>query len=180
MFIVTFFYNYSTEKMVIQLSKKRSEAFLAFAQLNPAYMSPNILRGEEECKLFFPEDYDIPEEGEEEDEVEIVETKKKPGKRRSKKSITSQEETHSVIELAEGEAPDESQPLDAMAEEGEGATEEGEKIGEDGQEEAGGEGAAKPEGEEGALTEEVATSPMTDEGAAAPEAEQAVEPPPEG
>lgn len=159
-------FTYSTEKLVLQLSKKRSEAFLAFATLNPMYMSPNIKVGEQECKLFFPEGYDIPEE-------EIVETKKKAGKRRSKKSITSQQEdAQSVTEQAEGEAPaDENQQLDAVTEEGEaGTTEEGEKVGEEEQEiaaeEAVGEG-----GEEVTQTEEAdkATSPMTDEGA--PEAE---------
>lgn len=71
--------------MVLQLSKKRSEAFLAFAQLGPSRISANVVTGEEECKIFFPEDYDIVEE-------EIIETTKKPSKKKSKKKPAKEEE----------------------------------------------------------------------------------------
>ncbi|XP_044267394.1 tropomyosin-1, isoforms 33/34-like isoform X1 [Tribolium madens] len=54
------------EKMVIQLAKKKSECVLAFAQLKPLYISPNIKEGERECQLFFGDDYDEPPDEEEE------------------------------------------------------------------------------------------------------------------
>ncbi|CAH2006729.1 unnamed protein product [Acanthoscelides obtectus] len=45
------------EKMVLQVSKKKSECIFALAQLTPIYMSPNAEEGERECQLFFPEGY---------------------------------------------------------------------------------------------------------------------------
>lgn len=115
--------------MVLQLSKKRSDAFLAFAQIGPTRISPNVATGEEECKIFFPEGYDIPEE-------EIVEeVKKKPAKKKGKKKPAKEQE-----EGAEEAQAEEGQP--------EAATEEGEKAAEG---EAGGEeeGGGEDEGAEG-------------------------------
>ncbi|XP_057668830.1 uncharacterized protein LOC130901433 isoform X3 [Diorhabda carinulata] len=45
------------EKLVIQLSKKKSECVLTFAQIGPIYISPNPQEGARECALFFPDDY---------------------------------------------------------------------------------------------------------------------------
>ncbi|XP_056646632.1 uncharacterized protein LOC130451559 isoform X6 [Diorhabda sublineata] len=47
----------SEEKLVIQLSKKKSECVLTFAQIGPIYISPNPQEGARECALFFPDDY---------------------------------------------------------------------------------------------------------------------------
>ncbi|CAG9835280.1 unnamed protein product [Diabrotica balteata] len=47
----------SQEKLIIQLSKKKSECVLAFAQIGPSYISPNPQEGAKECQLFFPDDY---------------------------------------------------------------------------------------------------------------------------
>ncbi|KAJ8942898.1 hypothetical protein NQ314_009873 [Rhamnusium bicolor] len=58
------------EKLVMQVSKKRSECILAFAQLGPAYISPNPKEGKRECEIFFPDDYESEEEVEEEGEGE--------------------------------------------------------------------------------------------------------------
>ncbi|XP_050505040.1 thioredoxin domain-containing protein 3 homolog isoform X2 [Diabrotica virgifera virgifera] len=45
------------EKLIIQVSKKKSECVLAFAQIGPSYISPNPQEGAKECQLFFPDDY---------------------------------------------------------------------------------------------------------------------------
>lgn len=57
---------------MIQLSKKSSECVLEFAYANPTYISPNTKEGKVQCKMFFPEDYDEPEEGEEEGEPDSL------------------------------------------------------------------------------------------------------------
>lgn len=54
----------------MQVSKQRSECILAFAQINPLYMSPNAKEGKIECAKFFPEGYDTEDEEEEEEEEE--------------------------------------------------------------------------------------------------------------
>ncbi|ERL84854.1 hypothetical protein D910_02278 [Dendroctonus ponderosae] len=60
----------SSEKLVLQVSKKKSECIFAFAQLEPLYMSPNSNEGKIECEKFFPEDYNAGETEEEEEEEE--------------------------------------------------------------------------------------------------------------
>lgn len=124
--------------MVLQLSKKRSDAFLAFAQLGPSRISNNVATGEEECKVFFPEDYDIPEE-------EIVdEVKKKPTKKKGKKKAAEEEEAEQAEAAAEAEAaPAEGEA--AAAEGAEGDAEGGEEAAEggEGQGEEGAEGVDK-------------------------------------
>lgn len=50
-------FTYSQEKLVVQVSMKKSECILAFAQLGPTYMSPNAEEGRRECELFFSDDY---------------------------------------------------------------------------------------------------------------------------
>ncbi|XP_050307499.1 uncharacterized protein LOC126744182 [Anthonomus grandis grandis] len=62
--------NYSEEKLVLQVSKQKSECIFALAQLEPLYMSPNAKEGKSECEKFFPEDYDEGESEEEEEEEE--------------------------------------------------------------------------------------------------------------
>uniref|UniRef100_A0AAR5PRI3 DUF4746 domain-containing protein n=1 Tax=Dendroctonus ponderosae TaxID=77166 RepID=A0AAR5PRI3_DENPD len=59
-----------SEKLVLQVSKKKSECIFAFAQLEPLYMSPNSNEGKIECEKFFPEDYNAGETEEEEEEEE--------------------------------------------------------------------------------------------------------------
>lgn len=54
----------------MQVSKKRSECILAFAQMRPLYMSPNPKEGKSECAKFFPEGYDSEDEAEVEEEEE--------------------------------------------------------------------------------------------------------------
>ncbi|XP_063914657.1 uncharacterized protein LOC135131062 [Zophobas morio] len=71
-----------TQRLVIELAKKKSECVLAFAQVKPTYISPNVAEGKRECEYFFPEDYDEPPEEEEEEEEEPPPTKK--GKKRRK------------------------------------------------------------------------------------------------
>ncbi|KAH1014049.1 hypothetical protein HUJ04_002944 [Dendroctonus ponderosae] len=58
------------KKLVLQVSKKKSECIFAFAQLEPLYMSPNSNEGKIECEKFFPEDYNAGETEEEEEEEE--------------------------------------------------------------------------------------------------------------
>ncbi|KAF2892729.1 hypothetical protein ILUMI_13445 [Ignelater luminosus] len=67
------------EKLVIQLSKKRSEPWCVFSQLSPTFMSHTPEEGEVHCKIFFPEDYD-----EEEEVSEVVEDKSKQRGKREK------------------------------------------------------------------------------------------------
>ncbi|CAG9768427.1 unnamed protein product [Ceutorhynchus assimilis] len=62
-----------TEKLVLQVSKKKSEVIFAFAQLEPLYMSPNAKEGKAECERLFPEDYPEDEESEEEEEQDVEE-----------------------------------------------------------------------------------------------------------
>lgn len=133
--------------MVLQLSKKRSEAFLAFAQLGPCRISTNVGTGEEECKIFFPEDYDTVEE-------EIIETTKKTVKKRGKKKQAKEEEEEAEEQPA---VATEGQP-EIMPEEGEG----GEAEGEERDEGEGGEGDEEGEAtaEEGVDGADKATSPM--------------------
>lgn len=133
--------------MVLQLSKKRSEAFLAFAQLGPCRISTNVAVGEEECKTFFPEDYDIVEE-------EIIEATRKPVRKKSKKKQPKEEEEGAEEQPA---AAPEGQP-EVIPEEGEGGGAEGEERGEV----EGGEGGEGEEekGEEGVDGADKATSPM--------------------
>ncbi|XP_015836128.1 fibrous sheath CABYR-binding protein-like [Tribolium castaneum] len=109
------------EKMVIQLAKKKSECVLAFAQLKPLYISPNIKEGERECRLFFGDDYDEPPE-----EEEIEEQKEVPATPKSKSeqaSVLDQDiEGSQVVALEEGEivegVPEEGAEAVAVAEEG--------------------------------------------------------------
>ncbi|XP_030752430.1 uncharacterized protein LOC115879656 isoform X3 [Sitophilus oryzae] len=63
-----------SEKLVLQVSKRKSECIFAFAQLDPIYMSPNVKEGKAECERFFPEGYEdeIEEDDEEEKEMEDV------------------------------------------------------------------------------------------------------------
>ncbi|KAF5275639.1 hypothetical protein FQA39_LY06751 [Lamprigera yunnana] len=106
-----------TIRLVIQLSKKKSEALCAFAQMNPTYISHNTVIGEQECKIFFPEGYEEPVE-----EVggEVIEPKKKKGK--GKKAKTQALVT-SVVSETEEEKKDHEEEDDE--EEGEGEDEEG-------------------------------------------------------
>ncbi|KAK5647084.1 hypothetical protein RI129_005548 [Pyrocoelia pectoralis] len=99
-------------KLVIQLSKKKSDAWCALAQLNPTYMSHNTVSGEEECKLFFPEGYDIAE-----DEVveRVVEVKKKKTKKGKKKDVAQADEEvvePGVEEEGDEEEDDDEEPED--------------------------------------------------------------------
>lgn len=120
----------STEKMVVQLSQKRSDAYLAFVQLGPSRMSTNPATGEEECKIFFPEGYDVPEEEVVEEEEEV---RKKPSRKRGKRSSQQQQQPAA----AEGEQP-EAVPEEGGAEEeaGEGEPEGADKATSPMQEEA--------------------------------------------
>ncbi|RZC38575.1 uncharacterized protein BDFB_005350 [Asbolus verrucosus] len=70
-------------KLVIQLSKKKSECVLAFVQMKPQYISSNAKEGERECKIFFPDGYDEPPEKMEEEE------KEKPKKKKKKTAATA-------------------------------------------------------------------------------------------
>lgn len=113
---LSFFLCSEINKIVLQLSKKSSEAVLAFANLGPSHMSSNIKDGKYECKLFFPEDYDEPEPVEE--EVEEKPKKKKKGKKASKTKV---EEEEAEIGDMEEEAPEimEGEEDDADEDEGE-------------------------------------------------------------
>lgn len=86
-------------RLVVQLSKKKSDAMLAFAQMGPTYISPNEVVGASDCKRFFPEDYDEPEE-------EIVEIIRKPSISKKKKKKPVKEEVVAEEIVAE-EAPTE-------------------------------------------------------------------------
>lgn len=143
--------NFSTEKMVVQLSKKRSDAFLAFAQLGPSRISTNVATGEEECKIFFPEDYDI-----EEETIQVV--AKKAPKKKGKKKPTREEGEGAV----EGVVAEEEQ-VEVIPEEGEVVVGEGEE--EEGVEGEGAEGAVEEGAEDVEAADEAdkATSPMTEE-----------------
>ncbi|KAB0797855.1 hypothetical protein PPYR_08848 [Photinus pyralis] len=97
-------------KLVIQLSKKKSDAWCALSQLNPTYMSHNTVDGEKECKMFFPEDYDVPE-----DEVvdKVVQVKKKKGRRGKKKEVApvaGEVVEHGAEEEADEEDEEEEEP----------------------------------------------------------------------
>ncbi|KAJ8961256.1 hypothetical protein NQ318_008940 [Aromia moschata] len=48
-----------SEKLVIEVSAKKSECMFALAQLEPLYISPNTDEGERECELFFPDEFDV-------------------------------------------------------------------------------------------------------------------------
>ncbi|KAL1491011.1 hypothetical protein ABEB36_011672 [Hypothenemus hampei] len=72
-----------SEKLVVQVSKQKSECVFAFAQLEPLYMSPNANEGKIECELFFPEEY--------EDEGMAVE-EEEPQEEPEKTKIISDEE----------------------------------------------------------------------------------------
>lgn len=63
-----------TVRLVIQLSRKKSEALCVLSQLNPTYISHNTVVGEEDCKYFFPEGYD---EVTAEEEVAVAEPVKR-------------------------------------------------------------------------------------------------------
>lgn len=145
---------FSAEKMVVQLSKKRSDAFFAFAQLGPSRISTNIATGEEECKIFFPEDYDLVEE----ETVQLV--SKKPIKKKGKKKPAKEQDDGVPEETISGEG----QP-EAVVEEGEGGVE---VAGGEGVEEEGAEGGEEEggEGEEEVNEADKATSPMAEEATA--------------
>lgn len=84
-------------RLIVQLSKKHSDTLLAFVQLGPTYISANETEGEKDCKVFFPEDYDEPEE----EIVEII----KPAPKKPKKKKKAVEEEEFVPEEAAEEAP---------------------------------------------------------------------------
>ncbi|XP_060518187.1 uncharacterized protein LOC132696984 isoform X3 [Cylas formicarius] len=63
-----------SEKIVLQVTKRKSECTLAFAQLGPIYMSPNTHEGQLECVKFFGEDYDELSVTDEEEPDEISPT----------------------------------------------------------------------------------------------------------
>jgi len=52
-----------------------NHAVLVLAALGPCYVSQNTVEGKEECSVFFPENYNEPNEGEEEEQE--IETKRK-------------------------------------------------------------------------------------------------------
>ncbi|KAJ8982019.1 hypothetical protein NQ317_007727 [Molorchus minor] len=77
--LVTFNYRglETLKKIVIQLIKENPECLAAFMDLGPSYVSSDAVVGEEECKSFFPPDYNAPA-------VEVTEVKKK-SRRKGKK-----------------------------------------------------------------------------------------------
>lgn len=56
-------------KMVMAVAKKTSEPILAFSQLGPLYISPDLKTGAKECNTFFPPPEPGAEEEEEEEEI---------------------------------------------------------------------------------------------------------------
>ncbi|VEN34978.1 unnamed protein product [Callosobruchus maculatus] len=102
------------EKMVLQVSKKKSECIFALAQLNPVYMSPNAEEGERECQIFFPENYadDLNEEDFVYEPLDAM--------------ITQEEESIEEGELMniEGDAVDEEEESEEESEEQSGGDEE--------------------------------------------------------
>lgn len=144
---------FSGAKVIVQVSKKKSEPLLSYAALGPVYVSPNTVVGEKESAKFFPDDYldSIREE-----EEELKEKSKKKKRVRGSRSEISQvsiaptateDETTRIEEEMEGE----------MEEEGEGEELEGDDLYDI--------GIPEPMDEPGVAHEEVqeedkATSPM--------------------
>ncbi|KAF7273098.1 hypothetical protein GWI33_014161 [Rhynchophorus ferrugineus] len=86
-----------SERMVMQVSKKRSEAILAFASLDPIYMSPNPKEGKMECAKFFPEGYEEVEEEDTDEEAqeegkEEAEGEKEEDKQTEDSAVPNEEE----------------------------------------------------------------------------------------
>ncbi|XP_018319594.1 fibrous sheath CABYR-binding protein [Agrilus planipennis] len=114
------------ERLVIQLSKKKSEAVLAFITVNPTRVSNNVVDGEEECKKFFPEGYDEPIE------EEVVE-EEKPKKKKKKKAKEGGEEAATAASVAEAEEGPEEGGEEGGAEGEEGGDESPTEVGEGGE-----------------------------------------------
>lgn len=118
------------QKLVIQLSKKRSEAWCAFSQLGPVFMSHNTVEGAVQCNKFFPEGYEEPDE----DEDEVVEVKKskkgKKGKKPKEPTTPSQEDLLDAEDASDDQLLEEDEPEgEGEGEaEGEGEEEEGEDV----------------------------------------------------
>lgn len=95
------------EKLILKVSKKHSDTMLAFAQLGPTYLSPNIEEGERECAVFFPEDYV------QDDEVVEEELPPEPKKKKKKSRTSETSDRHEVEESS-------SQPIMVGVEESQG------------------------------------------------------------
>lgn len=94
-----------TDKLVLKVTKGSAEAVTALKELGPIYISPNMVIGQEECLLFFPDGYTNLEEGEGVEE-EVVEVSKKKKKRKKKKdeessSVRNGEEVADISALDE-------------------------------------------------------------------------------
>lgn len=92
------------EKMIVQVSKKKSDTLLAFAQCGPTYISSNAEEGEAEAKKFFFKGYDDLEE-----HVEIVKKKRVSDGDLAAESSKSVSHGISDISMTEGEEEQEQQ-----------------------------------------------------------------------
>lgn len=100
---------FSSEKLIVQISKKFFEIYEEYKNFGPTFCSKNSVVGEEDCRRFFPPDYDVPEESE-----QVVETKKKRRRaRKEKPAIPSQETALENIAVSEVEAVEEEELNDA-------------------------------------------------------------------
>lgn len=79
----------------MQVSKQESEAIKEFMDLGPSYVSSNAVVGEKDCHILFPDNYDSPEE-------ELIETKKRTQKRKSKKNPANVQNAAAIQEVKEG------------------------------------------------------------------------------
>ncbi|XP_074042871.1 uncharacterized protein [Leptinotarsa decemlineata] len=108
------------EKLVIQVTKRKSECLLALAQLGPLYMSPNVDEGERECQIFFPDDY---AESLDEEDLQFEEV--------DQEESQLEEPEPEPAEFEEAEDKTEGEAEEATEEEGDKTEEEGEEEDDD-------------------------------------------------
>lgn len=105
-----------TDKLILKVTKGNAEALAELKELGPTYISKNMVVGQEECLLFFPEGYTNLEDGEGVEE-EVVEVSKKKKKRKKKKdeessSVRNGEEVADISALDDATADEKTSPTE--------------------------------------------------------------------